>query len=244
MSESYAEAPMTKGSMMRNIGRTVLIFAAALLAAGCGPVYLSDTHADSTVTPGSFNVGALAGEPVATLGPIAPASLQGLSPTLSLALAAALAEVRPPIRETPTFETVNRLNDLGLAAEYADLLTGFARNGVLDRQRLRRIGSGLGLRYVLLPGLAQLDETIIDKFEAWGLKLLRNRVTTLRLWLQLWDTQTGHIVWESAGEITVSTVLLSPKQTVPLEETMQKLLFSMIQEGLERGKTKTEYYSD
>ena len=90
-------------------------------------------------------MGALTGEPVATLGVVAPANLQGLSPTLSLALAAALAEVSPPIREIPTFETVNRLTDQGLAADYADLLTGFARNGVLERQRLRRIGSKIPL---------------------------------------------------------------------------------------------------
>ena len=132
----------------------------------------------------------------------------------------------------------------GLAAEYADLLTGFSHNGILERQRLRRIGSGLGSRSVMLPGLAQLDETIIDKFEAAGLKLFRNRVTTLRLWLQLWDAQTGHILWESAREITVSTVLLSPSRAVPLGETIQKLLFNMIQDGLLRGKTKTEYYFD
>ena len=235
---------MVRGSMTRHIDVTVLAFTATLLAAGCGPVYLSDTYATATPRPESFNVGVLASEPVAILGVVAPANLQGLSHTLSLALAAALAEVSPPIREIPTFETVNRLTDQGLAAEYADLLMGFARNGVLERQRLRRIGSGLGARYVLLPGLAQLDETIIDKFEAGGLKLLRNRVTTLRSWLQLWDAQTGHIVWESAGEITSSTVLLSPKQTVPLEETIQKLLFNMIQDGLLRGETKTEYYFD
>jgi len=235
---------MIEGSITRHIGGTVLAVTAALLAAGCGPVYLSDTHATSTPRPESFNVGALAGGPVATLGVVAPASLQGLSPTLSLALATALAEVSPPIRGIPTFETVNRLTDQGLAAEYADLLAGFSRNGILERQRLRWIGSGLGSRYVILPGLAQLDETIIDKFEAAGLKLLRNRVTTLRLWLQLWDAQTGHIVWESAGEITVSTVLLSPARAVPLGETIQKLLFNMIQDGLLRGKTKTEYYFD
>ena len=235
---------MIEGSITRHIGGTVLAVTAALLAAGCGPVYLSDTHATSTPRPESFNVGALAGGPVATLGVVAPASLQGLSPTLSLALATALAEVSPPIRGIPTFETVNRLTDQGLAAEYADLLAGFSRNGILERQRLRWIGSGLGSRYVMLPGLAQLDETIIDKFEAAGLKLLRNRVTTLRLWLQLWDAQTGHIVWESAGEITVSTVLLSPSRAVPLGETIQKLLFNMIQDGLLRGKAKTEYYFD
>jgi hypothetical protein len=235
---------MNEGSMTRRIGGTVLAFTAALLAAGCGPVYLSDTYATSTPRSVSFDVAALAGEPVATLGLVAPANLQGFSPTVSLALATALAEVSPPIREISTLETINRLTDQGLAAEYADLLSGFARNGILERQPLRRIGSRLGARYVMLPGLVQLDETVIDKFEAAGLKLLRNRVTTLRLWLQLWDVQSGHIAWESAGEVTVSTVLLSPKQAVPLEETVQKLLFNMIQDGLLRGKTKTQDYVD
>jgi len=46
-------------------------------------------------------VGALASEPVAALGVVAPASLQGLNPTVSLALAAALAEVSPPIGRFP-----------------------------------------------------------------------------------------------------------------------------------------------
>jgi hypothetical protein len=235
---------MIEGSKTRRIGGTILAFTGALLAAGCSPVYLSNTYTTSAPRPASFDVGALAGEPVATLGLVAPANLQGFSPTVSLALATALAEVSPPIREISTIETVNRLTDQGLAAEYADLLSGFARNGILDRQRLRRIGSGLGARYVMLPGLAQLDETVIDKFEAAGLKLLRNRVTTLRLWLQLWHVQSGHIVWQSAGEVTVSTVFLSPKQAVPLEETVQKLLFNMIQDGLLRGKTETEDYLD
>ena len=83
-----------------------------------------------------------------------------------------------------------------------------------------------------------------SQLRAAGLKLLRNRVTKLRMWLQLWDAQSGHILWESAGEVTVSTVLLSPKQTVPLDEAVQKLLFNLIQDGLLRGKTKTENYFD
>jgi hypothetical protein len=228
--------------MIRRIGRTMLALTVALLVGGCGPAYFSDTFTTSTTRPASFDVGALQDEPVTTLVPIAPGSLQGSSPVVSLALATALARVKPAIRTISAFETVNRLTDRGLAEEYGHLLSGFASTGMLERQRLRRIGSGLGARYVLLPGVAQLDETIIDRFEAGGLKLLRNRVTTLRLWLQLWDTQSGHLVWESAGEITVSTVLLSLKQAVPLEQTLQNLFFSMIQDGLLRGKTKTQRY--
>jgi hypothetical protein len=131
-----------------------------------------------------------------------------------------------------------------LATEYADLRAGFARNGMLDRLRLRRIGLGLGSRYVLLPGIAQFDEQILDKYEALGIKLLRTRVTTLRLWLQLWDPQTGHIVWESSGEATTSTVFLSPKQTVALEQIAKKLLVRMIQDGLLESKTETQVIQD
>ena len=229
--------------MIGRIGGALLATVVILLA-GCDPPYLSNTYATSTPKPTSFDTSDLARNPVVVLAFVAPGNLQGFSPTLSYALSGALAEVTPPIREIPTDETLNRLADNELATEYADLRAGFGRNGMLDRQRLRRIGLGLGARYVLLPGLAQFDAEILDKFEAAGLKLLRNRVTTLRLWLQLWDSQTGHIVWELSGEVTAATVFLNPKQTVSLEQTAKKLLVRMIQDGLLESKTETQLIQD
>jgi hypothetical protein len=229
--------------MIGRIGGALLATVVMLLA-GCDPPYLSDTYATSTPKPTSFDTSDLARIPVVVLAVVAPGNLQGFSPALSHALSGALAEVTPPIREIPTDETLNRLTDMELATEYADLRAGFARNGMLDRQRLRQIGLGLGSRYVLLPGLAQFDAEILDKFEAAGIKLLRNRVTTLRLWLQLWDSQTGHIVWESSGEVTTATVFLSPKQIVSLEQTAKKLLVRMIQDGLLESKTETQLILD
>jgi hypothetical protein len=220
------------------------LLAAAVLLAGCDPPYLSDTYATSTPKPASFDTSDLSRMPVVMLAFVAPGNLQGLGPTLSHALSGALAEVTPPIREISTDQTLNRLTDQGLATEYADLRAGFARNGILDRPRLRRIGTGLGSRYVLLPGLAQFDAEILDKYEAAGLKLLRNRVTTLRLWLQLWDSRTGHLVWESSGEVTTATVFLSPRQTVALEQTAKKLLVRMIQDGLLDSKRETQLILD
>jgi hypothetical protein len=181
---------------------------------------------------------------VVVLAFVTPGNLQGFGPTLAHALSDALGEVAPPIPEISTVETVNRITDEGLAPGYADLRAGFARNGVLDRQLLRRIGTKLGSRYVLLPGIAQFEEAIIDKVEAVGIKLVRNRVTTLRLWLQLWDSETGHIVWESSGEATTATVFLSPKQTIAFEEIAKRLLVRMIQDGLLEFKAKTRSTAD
>src|ERR1044071_3906677 len=61
---------------------TILLFAAALLV-GCTPLYLSDTHTTSTPRSQFFDVAELSREPVATLGLVSPASLQGFNPPLS-----------------------------------------------------------------------------------------------------------------------------------------------------------------
>jgi hypothetical protein len=214
---------------------------AAALIVGCTPLYLSDTHTTSTPRPPSFNVTELAREQVATLGLLTPASLQGFNPPLSHALNAALSEASPPIRGIAAHETVNVLNQQGLAAEYGTLIAGFGRGGILESKPLRRIGSALSSRYVLLPGLAEFNQVIIDRLSIYGWNFIQSRVTTLRLWLQLWDTQTGKIVWESAGEVTVATKLLSSEQTVALDEIARKLWLRMIQDNLLEGKTGSRF---
>jgi hypothetical protein len=78
--------------------RGIIPLLAAALLAGCTPLYLSDTHTTSTPRPQFFDVTELAREPVATLGLLTPAGLQGFNPPLSHALNAALSEASPPIR--------------------------------------------------------------------------------------------------------------------------------------------------
>src|SRR5262250_2613922 len=184
--------------------RLAIVACWTVLLGGCAPIYLWKTHTTSTPRSQSFDVALVTREPVAAFGVVAPAGLQGFSAAMSYALTTSLSDASPPVRGIPDYETVNKLNGQTLAAEYGDLISGFARSGILERERLQRIGSALGSRYVLLPGLADFNQVVIDKFEIAGIKMVRNRVITLRLWLQLWDTQTGEIVWASAGEATVA----------------------------------------
>jgi hypothetical protein len=55
------------------------------------------------------------------------------------------------------------INGQGLSAEYGELISGFVWSGILERERLQRLGSTLGSRYVLLPGLADFNQILIDR---------------------------------------------------------------------------------
>jgi hypothetical protein len=220
------------------VRRSVILAISIALFVGCGPLRTWDAHTTSSPAPASVDLTTLTRERVAILGVVAPPALQGFGPALSHSLVAALAQVIPPLPAQPIPDTLNALNQQGLAAEYADLLSGFVRSGVLERKRLQSLGSALRSRYVLLPGLAGFDEVLADSFEISGLKIVRSRITTLRLWLQLWDSQTGQLLWESAGEARVASELLRPDRTVPFDETAQKLWLRMIREGLLGERTR------
>ena len=217
--------------------RSTTIALAAVILAGCAPIYTWDINTTSTARTPAFDIGELSNQPVATAGLVAPAALQGFNASMSFALESALTDLSPPIRALPAREIVNALNDQGLTSEYGDVLAGFARTGVMDRERLQRIGSALGFRYVLLPGLAQFDHGILDRFEIAGVKVIRTRVTLLRVWLQLWDARTGHIVWESAGEVATAYEAIRHDRVVPLGEIAQKVWRRMLQNDLLEGKT-------
>lgn len=229
--------------MTGRISRFAVGLAAALLA-GCTPVYTWDINTTSTARPPSFDIGDLSHQPVATVGLVAPAGLMGYSASLSHALVTALAEVSPPIRGIPAHEIANALNDQGLASEYADLLAGFSRNGIMERERLQRIGSALGFRYLLLPGLTELNYLVLDRFEISGVKVIRTRVTLMRVWLQLWDTRTGHILWESAGEVATASEVVRHDRLVPVDEIAQKVWRRMIQHDLLEGGTSSRSLLD
>jgi hypothetical protein len=226
------------GIVTRDVGLPILLLAVVLLV-GCTPIYTWDANTTSTTRPPSFDIGELSNQPVATINLIAPSYLVGYSTSLSHALVAALARASPPIRGIPAHEIANAVNDRGLATEYADLLSAYARHGIMERERLQRLGSSLGFRYLFVPGATEFTHVIMDRFEIWGVKVVRTRITVLRLWLQLWDTSTGHILWESAGEIATASDVVKQDRILSVAEYAELLWHRMIQQDLIEGGTRS-----
>lgn len=218
----------------RSVG--ILLAVSVALSTGCStPLHLSDIHVTSVPRPPPLDAAALTCGPVTTLGMVAPGGIQGLSPTVAHALVTALSTASPPIRAVAMPDTLNRLGDRGLIGEYGELLAGYGRTGIMDRDRLRRIGAALGSRYLIQPGLAEFSQSLVDKFEFTGLKIVRTRVWTLRVWLQLWDAPTGHLLWESTGEITAATPVLRTDSTVSLDDLARQLWSRMLAKDLLEG---------
>ena len=91
-------------------------------------------------------MGALASEPVAALGVVAPASLQGPQPYRVTRSRCCPRGSKPAHRGHSHLRDGKSAHRSGFSRRICDLLTSFAHNGVLDRRRLHRIGSGFGSR--------------------------------------------------------------------------------------------------
>ena len=139
---------------------------------------------------------------MAILEAVASPALHGNEVGLALSLKRVLQEVAPNMRLVSPLEVASRLNRERLASEYARMRVVYDQSNILDRDLLEKIGAVLGVRYVLQPRLGAFTQTLYDRWKAPVLEInvLRIRVSILRLALQLWDTQTGDLIWASTAE--------------------------------------------
>src|SRR5688572_1507249 len=170
--------------------------------AGCpGSVYMWEVITESTRKPPSFNIMATE-QPVAILEAHTAPALYGNEVGLALSLKRTVQQIAPNMRLMSPQEAASRINRQGLASEYARMRTEYAQTNILDRDSLRKIGAALGVRYVLQPRLAAFTQTFYDRWKVPALEInvMRIRVSILRLALQLWDTETGDLIWASMAE--------------------------------------------
>jgi hypothetical protein len=185
-----------------------------------------------------MNVSSLGRERILTLLPASYNQLQGYIPMVSHALMAACAETHPPLQLIAAHETFNKVNQQPLIHEYTDQDPTYAPSHLLDENRLKQLGSMLGVRYLLQPGFAYVTEDTEEKFEFGGFVFVRTRVNSIGLWFRLWDAQTGEFLVESNGEAIVAAGLFREGSAVPLHETTRRLWKEMLQKSVFGGETK------
>ena len=213
-----------------------------LFLAGCpGSVYLWEVRTESTTRPASFNPTVFEQEPVAVLEALTAPALHGNEVGLALSLTRILKRVVPNWKLVSPQETATRINQKGLAAEYARMRMDYGQSNILDRESLRKIGAALGVRYVFQPRLAAFTQIMYDRWKvpAVELQVVRIRSSILRLSLQLWNTETGELLWASTAEATFQEEAVS-QDPVYLREA-GRITWASIIADFTHGKTSSKY---
>jgi hypothetical protein len=156
-------------------------------------------------------------------------------------LAEILARVAPGIKVIDPLETVTRINRSGFADAYAKMHDAALSSNILAQEPLQKLGMAVGARYVFQPRLMLFRQSLIDRwvFPVFGIRVSQTRATILRLALQLWEAETGALLWFSVAEGTMQSEAMS-QDPVYFKDVVRVTLGSMI-EDLVLGKTDSMY---
>lgn len=213
-----------------------------VLTAGCSStIYGWHVRTNSSPPSPAFNRAVLSHEPVAIFGPLAPPSLLGSETGLDSILAQVLKTVAPSFKVITPQETASLINKNDLAAEYARMRGEALQSHVLDRGLLKKLGTAISARYVFQPKLTAFMQITKDRWEVppIALKVSRIRSSIMRLSLQLWDMQTGELLWTSLAEASLESEAVG-QDPIYFEDTARVTMGSVIADFVD-GKTVSSY---
>lgn len=138
---------------------------------------------------------------------ITPSSVTGQEEdkqALALAFNEVMLSVRPDLYVVPLPQTLSAVNRVGLTREYKQMFEDYRLTGIFDRETLQKVAGVTKTRYLAQLKLGALRQESKSRFGMLGLRVLETKSSTIRLFLQIWDSRDGSVAWEGAQESTVS----------------------------------------
>jgi hypothetical protein len=213
-----------------------------MFATGCeSSFYGWQVRTNSTLTAPTFLPTNLERQTIGMFGAVTTPVLQGTEIGLSHILGQIIQEIAPDMKVLSPQELAQRINRSGLAGEYARMRADYWQSDILDSDSLRKIASAIGVRYVFQPRLAAFSQTMAQRWQAPAVLVWLTwvRSAIMRASLQLWDAETGELVWHSYAEATVQNEAVS-QDPVYFEEIARVTMASMISD-LRNGKKSSTY---
>jgi len=138
------------------------------------------------------------------LGFITPSTVTGQEQdvqSLAFIFARVLEKERPDIRVISLPEALSAVNQAGLADEYKQMYVDYSDTGIFEKTSLRNVGEVIGARYLVQLKLSGFSQNSRGRFSFLGLRLLQTKEANIRLFFQIWNSETGAIVWEGTEEV-------------------------------------------
>lgn len=221
------------------VASLVLLF---MCMAGCGKsIYGWQVRTNSTPVAPSFDRAPIDQMRVAVLPTLSTGLLQGTAAGMSQYLDQTLKALTPTWSVVTEQEALTRINMQGLGVDYVRMRSDAEQSHLLIRQPLAKIGAALGVRYIFQPRLGAFTQTMTErwKFPGLDLRLVETRSSLLRVSLQLWEAESGELIWSSAAETIMENEALS-QDPVFFEDAVRLTFGSLVSDFLNR-RTASKY---
>lgn len=217
----------------------VLLF---LCMTGCGSsLYGWQVRTNSTPVAPSFDQTPIDEMRVAIFPTLSTGPLQGTAVGMSQYLGQTLKTLTPTWKVLTEQETLTGINKQGLGLEYIRMRWDGEQSHLLDRDSLRKIGTALGVRYLFQPRLAAFTQTMTDRWKipALDIRVTQTRSSLLRVSLQLWEAESGELIWSSVAETIMESEAIS-QDPVFFEDAVRLTFGSLLSDFLNR-QTASKY---
>jgi hypothetical protein len=206
-----------------------------------GSIYDWRVRTNSTPVSPPFRPANLAQHRVAVFPAITMPGLRGNEFALGHYLGYIAKKGAPDWKVVTEIEASSRINRKGLATDFARMRSDYDQSSILDLDTLRRIAKAVDARYIFQPRLVGFSQIMTDRWMLPGLnvRLLQTRSSIMRISLQLWDAETGDLVWVSIAETTMSNEAVS-QDPVYFQDIAVATLGSMMVDFMNE-RTASEY---
>jgi hypothetical protein len=177
--------------------RSILVFVLVILS-GCFLPQVYDTTQKLVI---SLQPGDLEKYGVAFITPSTVTGQEEEKQAIALIFTEVMKNDRPKIRCLTLADTINAINKAGQADEYKHMFVDYRDTGVFNRDILKKVGAATGTKFVAQIKLMNFIQGSSERLSAFGVRLLVTKSAHIRLFFQIWDTESGYIVWEAVQEL-------------------------------------------
>jgi hypothetical protein len=175
----------------------------------------------------SLQPGALQQHRVAFLTPSTVTGQEQDQQALALIFAEHMRIQLPAVQVISLPESLGAINRAGLATEYRKMVEDYRETGIFPRDTLAKIGRAIGTRHLAQLKLGAFRQDIRERVSILGVRLFQTLQANIRLYVQIWDAETGTIAWEGSEEMSYaydSSAELPVTFRRVVEEAAQQLL--------------------
>jgi hypothetical protein len=198
----------------------VLAAVLCLALAGCSTTQIYPTLQEQRI---SLSPGDLEAAGLAFITPSTVTGQEQEKQAVALAFADTLKRERPQLRVV----TLGAVNRAGLADAYRRMYDDYRDTGLFSGDVLKGVGAATGVRYIAQLKLQRFEQGAKERFGLFGIRIVETKYAHIRLFLQVWDSQSGSIAWEGVQEMRQSHDTTSEEpvmQSTVLERTARDLI--------------------